>query len=199
MRFRLNLRILKFNTKQVLFECQKTYLPWFLQCRSMVHKIYSKNWRIWGEATEIRGGVRIAYNSAQVPRRAVSVSLKEKLRPWRYPQFQQSFYQFNQNIPENSKRPFPSNQFKKKTVVSFNRLPGQQKMTSESKSKNDRDRVTFFLHLYFLLGDNEGHKTQDRRNWWYSWCYTALLMINLNIATKDAKPFNRWQIGSTKI
>ena len=198
MRFRLNLRILKFNKKKMLFECEKNYFSWFLQCRSMVHKIYSKNWRIWGEATEIRGGEDSLQQCTSTEEGSFCF-LKKKLRPWRYPQFQQSFYQFNQNIPENSKRPFPSNQFKKKTVVSFNRLPGQQKMTSESKSKNDRDQVTFFLHLYFLLGDNEGHKTQDRRNWWYSWCYTALLMINLNIATKDAKPFNRWQIGSTKI
>ena len=178
---------------------KKLFLMIFLQCRSMVHKIYSKSVFEVRQQKSGGGGGEDSLQQCTSTEEGSFCFLKKKLRPWRYPQFQQSFYQFNQNIPENSKRPFPSNQFKKKTVVSFNRLPGQQKMTSESKSKNDRDQVTFFLHLYFLLGDNEGHKTQDRRNWWYSWCYTALLMINLNIATKDAKPFNRWQIGSTKI
>ena len=35
---------------------------------------HSKNWRIGGGATEIRGGgVRVSYNSVQLPRKAVCV------------------------------------------------------------------------------------------------------------------------------
>lgn len=69
MRFRLNLRKIKFKTK--LFDCEKSYFPWFLWYKSIVNS-HSKNWRIWGGVTEIRG-VRVSYNSVQLPRKAVCV------------------------------------------------------------------------------------------------------------------------------
>ena len=67
MRFRLNLRKWKFNTKQVLFDSEKSSISHDFY---IANKTHSKNWRYlrWGKRNP---EVRVSYNSVQLQGRAV--------------------------------------------------------------------------------------------------------------------------------
>ena len=143
MRFRLNLRKMKFKTKP--FDCEKSYFPWFLWYKSIVNS-HSKNWRIWGGATEIRG-VRVSYNRVYTSCQG-TITEEGSLCLLRKHKCLGLVENINKRIDNNK---WLLNQKVKLTVI--------------------RLRRHFAFTWTPFWWNNGGYKTQDRRSWWYSWCY----------------------------